>query len=469
MKIAAEMEQWEVGESSLNETPLHLIAFRVGEPTPRPVSSHGKRVLITPEEAQRLVPLFHGKPIFATPNLNGDHQDSQKVPIGVVTSAHIDQDGNFVLVGWGWEESFPQLFQFIRANKGSLGTSYELKATEVQEQDGILVPRGLVPLGILIGERNRMANGNLSAVLYAEEGEHQTRDGLPFPADAFLYVPDPEKPSTWKLPFKEYVGGELQVTRRSLARAALALAHPSGFRGQKVDLEPEERLKAMRKLVALYKEHFGGVPDSIASFLIPALNRLRGRMEAETSPKEGHMGVLASLKRIFSSMLPEHPEVVFDVLEASEELQQLEQAYEALQAKYAQLEAAHEALKADYAQLEAAHRELQAQHERELAELTAALKAAENSKQEEEVQRQALTARLRQLRDFPWERLLSFQATEEDLKALGLLLASRDVRLEAGQEKPKNPFEEVLERAKQAKSIEEFEGLLFQGLQAIQV
>lgn len=75
-------------------------------------------------------------------------------------------------------------------------------------------------------------------------------DGGDMPASAFLYVPDPNKPSTWKLPFKEFVGGKLQVTKKKLGMAAAALG--AGFRGQKASLPPEAKAAAKRKLRGLY-------------------------------------------------------------------------------------------------------------------------------------------------------------------------------------------------------------------------
>lgn len=75
-------------------------------------------------------------------------------------------------------------------------------------------------------------------------------DGHDLPASAFLYVPDPDKPSTWKLPFKEFVNGRLQVTQKKLGMAAAALG--GGFRGQKVSLPPEAKAAAKRRLRGLY-------------------------------------------------------------------------------------------------------------------------------------------------------------------------------------------------------------------------
>ena len=61
----------------------------------------------------------------------------------------------------------------------------------------------------------------------------KTEDGQSFPAAAFAYTPDLEKPSTWKLRLWE--DPEKKVTRRQLGAAAAAFS-PGGFRGNRVQL-----------------------------------------------------------------------------------------------------------------------------------------------------------------------------------------------------------------------------------------
>jgi len=84
----------------------------------------------------------------------------------------------------------------------------------------------------------------------------KTEDGVQYPKEAYLYVPDPEKPSTWKLRIWE--DPDKKVTRVQLGRAVAALS-PGGFRGRKVELPPGETKKVKQKLVALYRKL--GVPD----------------------------------------------------------------------------------------------------------------------------------------------------------------------------------------------------------------
>ena len=79
----------------------------------------------------------------------------------------------------------------------------------------------------------------------------KTEDGVQFPAEAYLYVPDPDKPSTWKLRIWE--DPEKKVTAAQVGRAIAALS-PGGFRGQRVDLPEEEIPKIKAELRRLWRE-----------------------------------------------------------------------------------------------------------------------------------------------------------------------------------------------------------------------
>ena len=64
----------------------------------------------------------------------------------------------------------------------------------------------------------------------------KTDDGAKFPASAFAYAPDPEKPSTWRLRLAEKGKG---VTRKQLDRAAARFSE-GGYSGKKADIPPDD-------------------------------------------------------------------------------------------------------------------------------------------------------------------------------------------------------------------------------------
>jgi len=87
--------------------------------------------------------------------------------------------------------------------------------------------------------------------LIKEQAAMKTEDGVKFPAAAFAYVPDPEKPSEWKLRLWE--DPDKKVTRRQLGAAAAALS-PGGFRGQKVAIPSADLPAVKRKIRAEYRK-----------------------------------------------------------------------------------------------------------------------------------------------------------------------------------------------------------------------
>lgn len=95
---------------------------------------------------------------------------------------------------------------------------------------------------------------------------YKTDGGERYPPEAYLYVPDPNKPSTWKIRIWE--SPDRKITRAQLGRAAAALVE--GFRGQVVDLPLPERKRLARKLVSLYREIGASddeIPESLRRFL----------------------------------------------------------------------------------------------------------------------------------------------------------------------------------------------------------
>ena len=81
------------------------------------------------------------------------------------------------------------------------------------------------------------------ATLLAKETKRE--DGEDFPAAAFAYVPDPDRPSTWKLRLWDSL--QERETRAQVGRAVAALG-PAGFMGNRVEI-PAADLPAVRRRV----------------------------------------------------------------------------------------------------------------------------------------------------------------------------------------------------------------------------
>ncbi len=97
-----------------------------------------------------------------------------------------------------------------------------------------------------------------------ELADMKTDGGVDYPQEAYLYVPDATKPSTWKLRIWETP--TLKVTRVQLGRAAAAFS-TGGFRGQKVQLPSADVASVKAKLVSLYKKD-GASKDEIPNYLL---------------------------------------------------------------------------------------------------------------------------------------------------------------------------------------------------------
>lgn len=78
----------------------------------------------------------------------------------------------------------------------------------------------------------------------------KTEDGVEFPAEAFAYVPDPEKPSSWKLRLWETP--EDKATARQVGMAVAALGE-GGFRGNKVQIPAGDLDSVKEKVRAAWK------------------------------------------------------------------------------------------------------------------------------------------------------------------------------------------------------------------------
>jgi len=82
----------------------------------------------------------------------------------------------------------------------------------------------------------------------------KTEEGIEFKASDYAVVPDPEKPSTWKLRLAEKRSGDFTVAQ--VARAITAM-QPSGFRGQRVQLTGDQKKQAVSRITSAINKTSG--------------------------------------------------------------------------------------------------------------------------------------------------------------------------------------------------------------------
>lgn len=129
----------------------------------------------------------------------------------------------------------------------------------------------------------------------------KTEDGTEFPAAAFAYVPDPQKPSSWKLRLWETP--EDKVTARQVGMAVAALGE--GFRGNKVqipsgDLESvKEKVRAAWKRANPDAEEVPSVLKSTKEVAVDAQNEKgKENMDGEgDESKPSYEDLMAKLKK----------------------------------------------------------------------------------------------------------------------------------------------------------------------------
>ena len=134
----------------------------------------------------------------------------------------------------------------------------------------------------------------------------KTEGGMEFSSSAYLVVPNPDEPSTWKLRVEESPG---KVTTAQLGRAAAALG--KGFRGNKVQISSGDRSKALAKLKSLYKSQGVG-KDELPSVLQQALLTVAiGRFKENGAQLLEALGEKAELKSVVGEDLETFQESLY--------------------------------------------------------------------------------------------------------------------------------------------------------------
>jgi hypothetical protein len=121
------------------------------------------------------------------------------------------------------------------------------------------------------------------AVRWTEADVTKTEDDSDFPAAAYAYVPDAEKPSTWKLRLWE--DPDTKETAKQVGMALAALS-PGGFRGKKVAVPAEALPAVKRKIFAAWKK-VHGADDKVPEVLQESVD--------DTSFDDIRQGVMAAL------------------------------------------------------------------------------------------------------------------------------------------------------------------------------
>ncbi len=101
----------------------------------------------------------------------------------------------------------------------------------------------------------------------------KTKEGLP--KEAFAIVGDPDDPETWKLPHHtkaifRALRGRIDIEKTvnwDKMPAAVAALSRGGYRGERVQADPEDIIKAARHLARHYEKAGMPVPDTLGALI----------------------------------------------------------------------------------------------------------------------------------------------------------------------------------------------------------
>lgn len=114
-------------------------------------------------------------------------------------------------------------------------------------------------------EETKINTGMQVKIIIGKQDGGKTEDGKKFQAGDYAYVPDKEKPSTWKLRLTDTPGGAPDTR---IVGAALAALGPTGFRGQKVQIPTSDLPSVKAKILAAWKKlHPDAKPEEIPRVL----------------------------------------------------------------------------------------------------------------------------------------------------------------------------------------------------------
>lgn len=128
----------------------------------------------------------------------------------------------------------------------------------------------------------------------------KTEGGEVFPASDYAYVPDPEKPSTWKLRLTSTPGGKPDSR---IVGAALAALGP-GYRGNKVEIPEADLASVKSKVRAAWKELH---PDQE----IPQVLKTAEEIEMSDLEKYKALAEMSDTHKAYHNSLPETDQEAF--------------------------------------------------------------------------------------------------------------------------------------------------------------
>lgn len=159
-----------------NRMPFSGVLVHLDQPSDAaPHGSKGKRVVMSKAAAEAALPSLLGMAVDITPDFDG--HDAQ-AKIGVITAATIEGD-DLRIEGFIYAADFPEEAVFIKANKNTLGFSFEAQEIFVESLDGDpLVITGCTFTGAAILQKDKAAFTTTSLAAAAAGDIEMTKEEL---------------------------------------------------------------------------------------------------------------------------------------------------------------------------------------------------------------------------------------------------------------------------------------------------
>jgi hypothetical protein len=152
-----------------NKMPFSGILTRLDEPSDyAPGGSHGRRIVVTSEAAEKALSSLLGMAVDFTPSFDG--HDAQ-AKIGIITSANVV--GNAIAIeGFIYAADFPETAQLIKDLKNVLGFSFEAQRLTILDPSAdVLTITDLAFTGAAILRKEKAAYTTTSLAASAKPGE----------------------------------------------------------------------------------------------------------------------------------------------------------------------------------------------------------------------------------------------------------------------------------------------------------
>ena len=227
--------------------------------------------------------------------------DAEKLMKSVFTEALVENKVEENLCEALWEKVWP-VNDALKEAAGKIA------------KDDMIVDKPAV-MRELINEYVLEVSRVLNAVeVFKVEQPTKTEGGVAYPASDFAYVPDPQKPSEWKLRLTSTPGGDPDPAIVGAAAAALG----AGFRGQQVDIPDADRAAVVARVRAAWtKANPDKKPEDMPEGIKKEAEMADEKTQAELA-KYKALAELSDVQKSHYNALPEAEQPAFLALSAED-------------------------------------------------------------------------------------------------------------------------------------------------------